>query len=194
MTKVLSGGTFDIWHLGHVMHLNLCRLLAGGDQRNVHLMIGSDEWIRERKGPGRPVLAYEERRQMLELLGFCVHKVSSPQDMLLCTQEVHPDVYVYEFATNSEGHTLAIDYCKKEEIPTLGLGKIPENPFGTSTTNVIERIQDLVKSPKSKMNIKKAEAEIEKISGTEMFVCGHEYIGNMGYKCIKCGYIRKEVK
>jgi D-glycero-beta-D-manno-heptose 1-phosphate adenylyltransferase len=58
---VLTSGSFDILHEGHSMYLEAARDL--GD----FLIVGvdSDEKVRERKGPGRPVVPELERLRML---------------------------------------------------------------------------------------------------------------------------------
>ncbi len=58
---VLTSGSFDILHEGHSMYLEAARRL--GD----FLIVGldDDEKIRERKGPGRPVVPEQERLRMV---------------------------------------------------------------------------------------------------------------------------------
>jgi rfaE bifunctional protein nucleotidyltransferase chain/domain len=58
---VLTMGTFDILHEGHSMYLEAAR--GFGD----FLIVGmdSDEKVRERKGPGRPVVPELERLRMV---------------------------------------------------------------------------------------------------------------------------------
>lgn len=104
-------------------------------------MLGSDEWLKKRKGDTRPILSFEERKRMLEILGYRVYKVGSAEDMLATIKKVVPDVYIYEFDTNSKGHLFNLKFCKDNDILQLGLGKIPENPFGTSTTAVEEKLK-----------------------------------------------------
>jgi len=58
---VLTSGSFDILHEGHSMYLEAAR--DHGD----FLIVGvdSDAKVRERKGPGRPVVPEQERLRML---------------------------------------------------------------------------------------------------------------------------------
>ena len=58
---VLTMGTFDILHVGH------CRYLAKAKDHGDILVVGvdSDEKVKKRKGPNRPVVPAEERREML---------------------------------------------------------------------------------------------------------------------------------
>ncbi|MGO8957001.1 MAG: adenylyltransferase/cytidyltransferase family protein [Streptosporangiaceae bacterium] len=58
---VLTSGSFDILHEGHSMYLEAARRL--GD----FLVVGvdDDEKIRQRKGPGRPIVPEQERLRMV---------------------------------------------------------------------------------------------------------------------------------
>lgn len=58
---VLTMGTFDFIHIGHSLYLEKARVL--GDI----LIVGvdSDEKVRSRKGPDRPIVSQDERVQML---------------------------------------------------------------------------------------------------------------------------------
>lgn len=58
---VLTQGTFDFIHIGHFLYLEKAR--SHGDI----LIVGvdSDEKVRERKGPDRPIVKEDERVQML---------------------------------------------------------------------------------------------------------------------------------
>lgn len=58
---VLTQGTFDFIHIGHFLYLEKAR------QHGDILIVGvdSDEKVRSRKGPDRPVVSEKERVQML---------------------------------------------------------------------------------------------------------------------------------
>jgi cytidyltransferase-like protein len=60
---VLTSGSFDVFHGGHLKYLDLAAQF--GDE----LIVGvdSDPKVRARKGPGRPVVTQEERMQMVSL-------------------------------------------------------------------------------------------------------------------------------
>lgn len=63
MNKVYTGGTFDLFHSGHVNLLKRCYEIAGGGQ--VIVSLNTDEFIQEYKGKP-PVCSYEERKAVLE--------------------------------------------------------------------------------------------------------------------------------
>lgn len=69
-TVVAAGGCFDLLHAGHVQLLEAARGL--GDCLIVCL--NSDRSVRRLKGPGRPVVAEQDRRRIVEALG-CVDAV-----------------------------------------------------------------------------------------------------------------------
>jgi rfaE bifunctional protein nucleotidyltransferase chain/domain len=61
---VLANGCFDLIHVGHVRYLSAARGL--GDALIVGL--NSDASVRRLKGPGRPVIAADERAELIGAL------------------------------------------------------------------------------------------------------------------------------
>jgi rfaE bifunctional protein nucleotidyltransferase chain/domain len=68
MPVVMTNGCFDVLHVGHVRLLKHCR--ARGDLLLVGL--NSDASVKRLKGPGRPVVSFAERREMLLAVGVSV--------------------------------------------------------------------------------------------------------------------------
>jgi glycerol-3-phosphate cytidylyltransferase len=64
LQTVYTGGTFDLFHAGHVNLLKKCRELAGRDGK-VIVSLNSDEFILEYKGAS-PVCNFEERKAVLD--------------------------------------------------------------------------------------------------------------------------------
>lgn len=64
MTIVYTGGTFDLFHSGHVNLLKRCREIAG-QSGIVVVSLNTDEFIYEYKKK-YPVCSYEERKAVLE--------------------------------------------------------------------------------------------------------------------------------
>ena len=62
--KVFVNGTFDLLHRGHIELLNYAR------KQGVHVCVGidTDDRVREKKGPTRPIFNQEERKYFLENL------------------------------------------------------------------------------------------------------------------------------
>jgi glycerol-3-phosphate cytidylyltransferase len=63
MAIVLTGGTFDMFHKGHVNLLRQCAKIAGAEGR-VFVSLNTDEFITEYKGKP-PIMSYEERQSVL---------------------------------------------------------------------------------------------------------------------------------
>jgi glycerol-3-phosphate cytidylyltransferase len=61
---VYTGGTFDLFHAGHVALLRACRRLAG-DHGVVIIGLNSDEFVQRYKGRP-PVVPYSDRLAVLE--------------------------------------------------------------------------------------------------------------------------------
>lgn len=103
---VLTMGTFDILHEGHSMYLEAAR--GFGD----FLIVGvdSDEKVRERKGPGRPVVPELERLRMVtHQRGVGLVTLKQPHHLRWSLiAAVRPDVLV-----------VTADTYKPEEIETL---------------------------------------------------------------------------
>lgn len=61
---VYTGGTFDLFHAGHVNFLSMCKLIAG-DDGEVVVSLNTDEFIKEYKNKP-PIISYEDRLAVLE--------------------------------------------------------------------------------------------------------------------------------
>jgi glycerol-3-phosphate cytidylyltransferase len=60
---VYTGGTFDLFHAGHVNLLRQCRYIAG--RGRVVVALNTDEFVESYKGTP-PVCSFEDRRKVLE--------------------------------------------------------------------------------------------------------------------------------
>jgi len=60
--KIYTGGTFDLFHHGHVCFLAKCKEMAGNG--SVVVSLNSDEFIESYKGKS-PICSYEERKSVL---------------------------------------------------------------------------------------------------------------------------------
>lgn len=95
---VLTSGTFDLLHVGHLRYLNAVKEL--GDV--VVVLLSSDARVKARKGPKRPIIPEDDRAQMLDALKVVdyvfIDPATAPPDE---TDPVHaeivatlqPDVY-----------------------------------------------------------------------------------------------------
>jgi rfaE bifunctional protein nucleotidyltransferase chain/domain len=133
MKVVFTNGCFDILHAGHVRYLAHARSL--GDKLVVGL--NSDESVRRLgKGPGRPIVGQNERREVLLALRAVDEVVIFDEDTpLRLIGEICPDVLVKGGDWPVEkivGHELVLGYG----------GAVLSLPFveGNSTTSIVEKI------------------------------------------------------
>lgn len=89
---VYTGGTFDLFHAGHVNFLRQCRRLAGPEGRVV-VALNSDEFIRDYKGQA-PIISYRDRRSVLLACEYVDNVVvnSGGADSKPSIQAVMPDI------------------------------------------------------------------------------------------------------
>lgn len=64
---VYTGGTFDLFHAGHVNLLRQCKAIAGDGE--VVVSLNTDEFIQSYKGKS-PVISFNERKVVLEACKF----------------------------------------------------------------------------------------------------------------------------
>lgn len=92
MKKVFVNGTFDVLHAGHLALLNYAKSL--GD----YLVVGidTDERVKEKKGPTRPVNSVEDRTLMLMNLRSVdeVKHFGTDEELENLVKSVQPDIMV----------------------------------------------------------------------------------------------------
>ena len=135
MKIVFTNGCFDLLHAGHVRYLAHARSLGG------KLIVGlnSDDSVRRLgKGPERPIVGQDERREVLLALRAVdeVH-IFDDDTPLKLIQELRPDILVKGGDWPVEkivGHELVLSYG----------GKVLSLPFveGNSTTSIVRKIMD----------------------------------------------------
>ncbi len=129
---VLTSGAFDVLHIGHFQYLEKARdhgdlLIVGVD---------SDDKIRKRKGPDRPIVAEKERIEMLRHLRHVdvvtLKNVDDPRWSLI--KLVRPNVLIVTKETYSPADIKKLDkFCGKVVVL--------EPQATTSTTAKIRRMQ-----------------------------------------------------
>ena len=134
---VVTNGCFDILHVGHASYLEAAR--NQGDALLVGLT--GDRWVRDIKGPGRPVNDEQDRALMLAALesvtAVCIFPDKTALNFL---SRVKPEVYV-------KGGDYTLETIVQEERRVLEqagvriefLKHIP----GKSTTALLEKINRL---------------------------------------------------
>lgn len=132
MTTVFTNGCFDLLHVGHLRLLWFAR--SQGDRLVVGL--NSDKSVRRLKGPTRPIVPVEERREMLRALEPVDQVIIFYEDTPLnLIQALRPDVMV-------KGPDYAgRECCGAALVESFG-GRvmIPVWPMQHSSTQLVDRI------------------------------------------------------
>ncbi len=112
MKIVLTSGSFDMLHIGHARYLEEAK--RHGDL----LVIGvdSDEKIRSRKGPERPIVPQDERLEMVAHTRpvdiVVLKELNHPKWHLIRT--IEPDILIVTKETNSKAQLKELKkYCGK---------------------------------------------------------------------------------
>jgi len=132
---VVTIGTFDLLHIGHVRYLRKAREL--GDV----LIVGvdTDESVKRYKGPLRPIVPYTERCEMLSYQ-TCVDLVTGVDDVdaqgrwqYALLEATRPDIFVAVQGSYPQSQLDDISrYCKQVVV-------LPRQAEGTSTSRMIEQ-------------------------------------------------------
>ena len=90
--KVFVNGTFDLLHRGHIELLNYAQSQGG----HVCVGIDTDERVREKKGPTRPIHNQEERKFFLENLKAVdeVRFFSNDKELEGLVKSYQPDIMI----------------------------------------------------------------------------------------------------
>ncbi|MDX1970996.1 MAG: D-glycero-beta-D-manno-heptose 1-phosphate adenylyltransferase [Candidatus Sumerlaeia bacterium] len=131
---VFTNGVFDMLHNGHLDSLR--RAAAEGDVLIVG--VNSDACVKRLKGPGRPILAEDQRLKVLSAI-HCVDAVvlfdeDTPKEII---EAVAPDVLV------KGGHYTIPEIVGHEFVLDRG-GKVLSLPLlsGHSTSNLVDVIRE----------------------------------------------------
>ena len=131
---VFTNGCFDILHVGHVRYLAAAR--SAGDL----LVIGlnSDTSVRSIKGPKRPIVAQDQRAEVLASLGCVDYVVMFDEpDPLQLIRALKPDVLV-KGEDWAEENIVGAEFVKANGGQVLRVQFVEE----TSTSGIIQRIVD----------------------------------------------------
>jgi len=126
---VLTGGCFDILHIGHVRFLSEAKGMGG----YMVVLLESDEKVKKLKGKNRPVFIQKERAEMLATLRsvdlvVLLPMMENDNDYLKLVTKIKPDVLA---VTEDDPQIEKKRWQAKEvggELKTISLTK----PFSTS--------------------------------------------------------------
>ncbi len=135
--RVYVGGTFDLFHPGHVELLRQAWTLG-----DVTVVLNSDDYVEEFKGK-RPTMHFMERAHMLLSCEFVDEVLYNPGEERYILDKVKPDYILYaiqgdEYDRESYLERLQIDeeYLAKNNIELI----FSEYTEGVSSSDIINRI------------------------------------------------------
>ena len=128
MKKVITYGTFDLLHYGHIKLLERARAL--GD----YLIVGlSSDEFNEKEKHKVTFQSYEERKKLLEAIRY-VDEIISEESWEQKKEDVHKyDIDVFVIGDDWKGH---FDFLEKEGVEVVYLERTPE----ISTTLIKENL------------------------------------------------------
>jgi D-beta-D-heptose 7-phosphate kinase/D-beta-D-heptose 1-phosphate adenosyltransferase len=138
---VFTNGVFDILHRGHVTYLNQAKALG-------HVLIvgvNTDESVRRRKGPQRPINSLEDRLQVLAGVSSVDYVVpfgeDTPAELLAILK---PDVFV-------KGGDYTRETLPEAQVVESYGGVVQILPYveNRSTTYMIQRIREVYAGPEA---------------------------------------------
>ena len=106
---VLANGVFDVFHVGHVLHLEAAKAMG------TKLVVSVTRDARVNKGPRRPVFAEGLRAKVISALR-CVDEVILVEDSIEALKRVLPDVFVK--GPDYKGRLLErdLEFCREHGI------------------------------------------------------------------------------
>ena len=128
MKKVITYGTFDLLHYGHIRLLERARAL--GD----YLIVGlSSDEFNEKEKHKITFQSYEERKRLLEAIRY-VDEIIPEKSWEQKKEDVHKyDIDVFVIGDDWKGH---FDFLEKEGVEVVYLERTPE----ISTTLIKENL------------------------------------------------------
>lgn len=137
--KVYTGGTFDLFHSGHVALLKRCSEIG-----SVTVALNTDEFIAKYKGKA-PVVSYSEREAVLLACRYvdAVVPNTGGMDSTIAIEAVQPDIIVVgsDWARRDYYAQMNFDQDWLDERG-IGLAYIPYTR-GISTTDLKKRINNV---------------------------------------------------
>lgn len=129
---ILTNGSFDLLHVGHIRYLRAAKQLGG----KLVVGINADESVRGLKGAGRPLMPAAERAEILAALADVDAVVVFPEpDVRALIRAIRPDVH-------AKGTDYTADNVPERDtvIECGGRVAIVGDPKDHSATDFIARI------------------------------------------------------
>jgi glycerol-3-phosphate cytidylyltransferase len=140
MKVVVTLGTFDLYHHGHVRLFKACRKLA--EDGIVVVGLNSDEFIKKYKGKP-PVMSYEERHEVVESCRYVDMVVENEAggDSKPTLLKYHPDLLVIGSDWAKKDYYAQMDFTQEWlDEQDIQLVYVPYTE-GISTTDIKKRLK-----------------------------------------------------
>jgi cytidyltransferase-like protein len=143
MSVVYTGGTFDLFHVGHVQLLAACRKIAGPDG-TVIVGVNEDDFVEKFKGI-KPTLSLEDRIKVLESCRYVDKVVPNfgREDSTLTIEGVGPVDFVAigdDWAPPKDYYSqmgFTAEWIKEKEITLVFV----DRNTGMSSSTIRERLR-----------------------------------------------------
>ena len=140
---VYTGGTFDLFHSGHLRFLKACRRLAGDDGRVV-VALNTDAFIQAYKGSS-PIMSFDERKAVLLGCRYVDQVIANigGADSKPSIEQVMPDYVVIGDDWARKDYYAQMQFTRAWlDALEIQLVYVPYTP-GISTTELKQRIAGL---------------------------------------------------
>lgn len=137
---VYTGGTFDLFHAGHVNFLRQCKKIGG----KVVVSLNTDRFIKKYKGKS-PINSYQDRKIILESCKYVDEVVENTgdKDSKITIKKVDPDFIVIGSDWACKDYYSQMDFTQGWlDSYGITLVYIPYTE-GVSTTELKERITNI---------------------------------------------------
>jgi len=142
---VYTGGTFDLFHAGHVKFLRQCKRIAG-EGGKVVVSLNTDQFIKDYKGKA-PVMPFHERAEVLRACRYVDEVIQNygNADSKIAIQKVNPDFVVIGDDWAKKDYYAQMQFTQAWlDKQNIGLIYVPYAE-GVSTTAIKARIANTVK-------------------------------------------------
>ena len=129
-TVVLAHGCFDVFHIGHLLHLKAAAMMG----EKLVVAVTKNEYVN--KGPDRPVFNEAQRIAIVNELR-CVDEVLVVKDSLDALVKVKPDIFVKGREYDGKILKQDADYCHKHGIKIA----FTDEPVWSSTAIINDKLR-----------------------------------------------------
>ena len=138
---VYTGGTFDLFHAGHVNFLRQCKKIAG-ERGKVVVSLNTDEFIEKYKGK-KPIISFKDRMEVLLSMKYVDDVVENfgNEDSKSVISLVQPDYVVIGSDWAKKDYYKQMNFTQEWlDLHDITLIYVPYTE-GISTTEIKKRIK-----------------------------------------------------